>query len=259
MDKEQLMRKYRSGEIRQEDEQLLEQFIHDGIISMEELEEIDDLGDRLERLPVPEPTPELRSNVYQMIASERREVQESPFKGILDGISKLLSQPKYQVAYTIALLLAGVFGGRLLFPANQSEMAELSSQVKEMKEMMMINMLEDASASERLKAVQIGYEIGGKERVVEALLNTLNNDENVNVRLASLEALEQYAHIPEVREGLIQSIVHQDSPMVQVSLADLMVRLQDRQAAKDFKELLDQQEILPEVRQNIDKNLNQLI
>ena len=78
----------------------------------------------------------------------------------------------------------------------------------------MLNMLEKESTSERLKAVNLTQGMdNASEKVVEALLQTLNNDPNVNVRLSALEALFPYASNPKVREGLIQSISQQESPL----------------------------------------------
>jgi hypothetical protein len=66
------------------------------------------------------------------------------------------------------------------------------------------------------------------EKVINALFTTLNNDLNVNVRLVALEALTQFAKDAIVREGLVKSLAVQDSPMVQVALADVMVKLQEK-------------------------------
>ena len=64
----------------------------------------------------------------------------------------------------------------------------LSQQVTELQEMMMLSMLEKGSATERLKAVGLTREMDeASKKVTNALIETLNHDENVNVRLAALD------------------------------------------------------------------------
>jgi len=262
MDKETLMKKYKSGDIGKEDQKLLEKYIHDGIIELHEIEDLYELHESIKMGEEPEASQELRSGIYQLIAQEKRKIRQPDYFTIVQTwFENVFITPNYKVAYTILILLIGTAVGWVVSPAGkyQDELANLNGEMREMKEIMMINMLENSSASERLKAVSIGYELGAEAKVIEALLNTLNRDENVNVRLASLEALEVYASNSEVREGLVLSIKNQTSPMVQLSLAELMVRLQDKNAVKEFKDLLDQQNINPEVKRDIESNINQII
>ena len=81
--------------------------------------------------------------------------------------------------------------------------------------MMMLSLLENPSATERLRAVGYTKNLNDANgRVIDALLTTLNNDPNVNVRLVTLEALAELAHDPRAREGLVQSLTKQESPLV---------------------------------------------
>jgi hypothetical protein len=262
MDKETLMKKYKSGDISKEDVALFEKYIHDGIIELHEIEDLHSLHESIKMEEEPEASQQLRSGVYQMIAKEKRRVSQPDYKAIFQSwFENVFTSVNYKVAYTFAMLLIGTAVGWVVSPTAkyQDELANLNGEVREMKEIMMINMLENSSASERLKAVSIGYELGADAKVIEALLKTLNNDDNVNVRLASLEALEPYASNAEVRSGLILSIRNQTSPMVQLTLAELMVKLQDKNAVKEFKDLFDQQNIHPDVKRNIESNINQII
>jgi hypothetical protein len=89
-------------------------------------------------------------------------------------------------------------------------------------------------------------------------LATLNNDPNVNVRLTTLEALTHFARDPVVREGLIQSILQQESPLVQAALADVMLRLQEKRAIPSFKKLLLQKDLNGMVRTKIEETITRL-
>ncbi|WP_431200274.1 HEAT repeat domain-containing protein [Mucilaginibacter sp. P25] len=95
--------------------------------------------------------------------------------------------------------------------------------------------------------------------MIDALLATLNNDPNVNVRLSTLDALTHLTGYPEVREGLIKSIVEQDSPLMQLAIADVMLKLQEKRSVKSFKELLKQKGLDNGVRDKIKQTITQLI
>jgi hypothetical protein len=126
--------------------------------------------------------------------------------------------------------------------------------------MMMISLLEKESATDRLRAVSLSEEIQGpSKKVTDALFKTLNSDPSVNVRLASLEALQNYAKAPTVREGLVRAIAQQDSPLVQVALADLMVKLQVKSSVNELKKIMEQKTTPAEVKQRIKESINVLI
>jgi hypothetical protein len=82
-----------------------------------------------------------------------------------------------------------------------------------MRQTMLLTMLEQPSATDRLKAVTYTDELDEvDDKVIDALLQTLNNDPNVNVRLVTVEALHKLASHPKVRQGLIQSITRRNLP-----------------------------------------------
>jgi hypothetical protein len=81
----------------------------------------------------------------------------------------------------------------------------------------------------------------------------------VNVRLSTLDALTQMAAHPEVRQGLIASIVQQDSPLLQSAIADVMLKLQEKKSVNSFKELLKQKGLNPGVKDKIKQTITQLI
>jgi hypothetical protein len=95
--------------------------------------------------------------------------------------------------------------------------------------------------------------------VAEALLTTLNNDPNVNVRLVTLDALVRFARDPLVREGLIKSIAQQDSPLMQSAIADVMVKLQEKGSVQSLQELLRKKDINEMVRKKIEQSIHRLI
>jgi HEAT repeat protein len=96
------------------------------------------------------------------------------------------------------------------------------------------------------------------EQVVNALLSTLNNDPNVNVRLATLDALAVLGQDAAVRQGLVHALTKQESPLVQSALADVMVQLQVRRSVKPMKEMLQQGNLNEAVKTKIENSIQTL-
>jgi hypothetical protein len=92
-----------------------------------------------------------------------------------------------------------------------------------------------------------------------ALLQTLNSDSNVNVRLAAIESLTNYVDNPMVRQGLVQSIPNQESPLLQITLANLMVALQEKASIEPFRQLLKEKQLDTTVKKRIEKSIQSII
>jgi HEAT repeat protein len=96
------------------------------------------------------------------------------------------------------------------------------------------------------------------DKVLEALFTTLNTDDNENVRLVTLDALVELAANPTVREGLVASLLKQESPLMQVALADALVQLQEKKSVKSFKKLLENQQLNSGVKQKLEQSVKKL-
>lgn len=257
-----LVQKYNTGKASAEDITQLEVYLEAGEVDLADIEDIHELHKKLDVSQIPEPSENMTLGFYQMLAS--RQKSKSRIVSAGGWFAELWqSRPLVRWAYSIVLLATGLAAGWLMSgPGNGSttEINQLSAEVKEMKEMMMLSLLEKESISDRLRAVSLTNELPEASRkVTEALLQTLNNDENVNVRLAALEALLPYANDPGVREGLIASIALQESPLVQISLAEMMVALQEKGSVDSFRELLEKEETPVEVKEKIRESIQILI
>jgi HEAT repeat protein len=126
--------------------------------------------------------------------------------------------------------------------------------------MVMFSMLKQQSASERLKAVNYVKELNDPDpKVVAALLKTLNEDDNVNVRLAAARALAGFPAVDIAREGLINSLNKQTDPIVQLALIDIFVDLEEKRAVGQMEKLLKQSETLDVVKEEAQKGLQVLM
>jgi len=107
-----------------------------------------------------------------------------------------------------------------------------------MREMVTLSLLQQQSASERLKGVsytsqmeQPGSEITG------ALLDALMHDPNDNVRLSTVDALKRFADQDGVRRGTIEALSRQTSPLVQMALIEFVLEVGGGDAADALRQM----------------------
>lgn len=237
------------------------------------------IWDGMAKIRIPEPKEALRTNFYTML-DEFKEAEKAAarfsFQSMMESIREFAmpqwtgpqwTLPQWTLQVGFSLLLVGlgwVIGnrtsrGKMDAMAYQQRIEALAGQVQDMKSTMMLSLLENPSATERLRAVGYTSEIThADDRILEALFTTLNNDPNVNVRLVTLEALTQYAGDAAVREELVKSLALQDSPMVQVALADVMVKLQEKRSVKALKTLLQKEDLNDLVKVKIEQTIKDL-
>ncbi|GAB3920078.1 zf-HC2 domain-containing protein [Mucilaginibacter myungsuensis] len=215
-------------------------------------------------IATPEPSAHMEVKFRAMLDTfKTQEAEKFSFKNWLGNLWQM--QPRWPMAYNLAVILVAFgFGFWAMNKGtnnqDKGQLQELSAQVHELKQTMVLAMLENPSASERMKAVSYTSEMKhADDQVIEALLSTLNNDPNVNVRLTTLETLSEMTRYPEVREGLIRSIKGQDSPLMQSAIADVMLKLQEKKSVGSFKELLKQKDLDNGVRNKIEQTISHLI
>lgn len=217
----------------------------------------------------PAPSESMRQAFDVLLKNYKHEVlaRRNPWNDILHRLTEYwLLQAKPRMAFSIVLVAGGLIAGYLIHQPGESAVAysrkidSLSSQVSDIKQVMMLSLLKDPSASQRIQAVSYTDDLNNVDnKVIGALFKTLNEDPNVNVRLATLEALVKLAEEPRVREGLVRSIDLQNSPLMQSAIADAMVKLQEKSSVQSLKRLLNKKDLNPMVKINIEKNIQKLI
>jgi len=177
------------------------------------------------------------------------------------------TQPVLQFGFSLGLLILGVVIGRQVYSSStvptitppNTEVAELRSELTQTRQMVALSLMQQQSASDRLRGVNWSYQLqqpGGE--VITALLDTLMHDSNVNVRLATVDALRQFGDRPVVRRGVIEAMTRQESPMVQMALIDLAVDLHEKESIPSLRQLTEDRKINETVRQRAQKGLAEL-
>jgi HEAT repeat protein len=116
--------------------------------------------------------------------------------------------------------------------------------------MVALSMLQGQSPSARMRGVTYSEQMPQPDRqVLDALLQAVNHDSNVNVRLSAVDALQKYAADPELTRAMVDSIPGQETPLVQIALIDMLVQLNARGAAADLERLSKNMQLDEMVRQ----------
>jgi hypothetical protein len=251
---------YLDGTLNNDEQEQLQKLLNSGQIDPEVIIGMQNVWHEMGSLKAVEQKPgnKMADRFYAML-EEEKSAQSAKITNLSvwkEWVRK--SFERHKAGYAAAIFIIGMFAGNLIGPFNQDgdRIDRLTAEVYEMRELMMMSLLENDSPAERLRAVNIGGEMPASgSRVTDALLQTLNRDPNVNVRIAAVDALISHASNPAVRSGMIESITRQESPLVQIALADAMIALQERESVDQFKKLLEQDDMDSGVRNKIENTI----
>jgi len=223
----------------------------------------------LEAMSEPEPSQAMRARFRETLAAyeegyqdaQRRQAMAVPARSWWTGWWP--ARPAWQMAFSAVLALACLAGGRYLgapaHPVANPELAQLKGQVENLRQMVALSLMQQQSPNARLRGVAYSYQVSQPDPQVEqALLYAVSHDANVNVRLSAVDALAKFGANPEVRRALVDAIPLQDSPLVQVALVDLLVQINDKDAAAALRKLAGDAQLDDAVRQQAASGLNKM-
>jgi hypothetical protein len=223
-------------------------------------------------LPVEQPGEALRPRFYAMLEAYQHGMEQAQARPRLrDVVNSWLErwwprQPAFQFALALLFLGIGLFAGyRFNAPVvresrESNEIVSMRDELHSMRELVTLTLLRQQSPSERLQGVSWVQRVDQPNEVLlSTLLNTLDHDPNVNVRLAAVDALYLFASKPQVRQRLIQSLPQQASPLVQIALIDLIVELRENRAKEALEQLIKKDKVNAEVKQRAEWGIQQLL
>ena len=245
----------------------IERHVPDCAACREEVDQVKTLWASLGTIPASDPGPELRRHVEGILQAYEQGMHH-PSPSLSQGMNVWMTwwwprQPALQLGLAIALLISGVIlgnqFGRSVNSQTNVEIGDLRAEVAELRQTIALSFMQHESASDRLQGLSWSYQLrqpGGE--VLTALLDTLMHDSNVNVRLATVDALRQFGEQPVVRRGVLEAISRQESPMVQISLIDLLVDLREKESAGTLRQLSRDPSINAAVRERAETALARL-
>lgn len=201
----------------------------------------------MDALEVPEPSEQLRGRFLEMLAEFEKE--ETP---------AIQPSPK-SINWTTTFKWAAIFivglGMGLLWKSNGSGNPAESYPGHGMVSLLTV----ENPTTDRLSAIQSIKEIQNPEDpIIEALYQTLLRDPNDNVRLSAIEAMIHFIDHPKARESLVSALPYQSSPIVQLTLAELLVNLQTDQSLDQLKKLLESDRLDHDVKLHLKETINTL-
>jgi hypothetical protein len=214
---------------------------------------------------VVKPDESLRINFYHMLHNQIKKIEDNKETLVFKHQVAWYNLTRYRIAAAIALLICGTFIG-ILFHAGlnssfaSNELKQLQSEVSTLKKVAMFTMLKDESSSDRIQAVGYAEDIENPdENVIEVLVNTLNTDKNVNVRMAAAYALSKYAAQRSVCDSLVKSLSHQTDPILQITLINILAEKREKSALRPVQEIIANKNTIKEVRAVAENSLRTLI
>jgi len=160
---------------------------------------------------------------------------------------------------TAAALAVAAFALGHFMASRGNEMTALRQELQSVRSMMALSLLQQRSPVDRLRGVGWTAQVGTPApEIIDALFATLNEDSNVDVRLAAVDALSGLQDAPNVRERLLLSLERQQSPLVQIGIIDALVRLRDAQSQTLLQSIAEDSTANSTVRQRARSAVQQL-
>jgi hypothetical protein len=250
---------YLAGTLDAEQARALEQHVASCVECQAEYAGVEALWQALGSIPAPPvPSNRMRERFSATIAAERASADRRPASRRVRGRTLTARawprEPLVQLAMAASLLIGGIVIGRVTTPrpapvVPSPEIAEVRGELRDMREMLTLSLLQQQSATERLRGVSWTAQIDqpGSE-VVTALLDTLLHDPSVNVRLAAIDALRRFSDRPDVRLGTKRAVTDRSWPLLQVAVIDFMVETRDPEAPALFRALAQDTSVDESVR-----------
>ncbi len=215
---------------------------------------------RMGNIPEPEPRPGMSTRFYAALdAYQQAHAEKQERRGFW---SWWPSKPVLQFAVSMGCLAVGLMvglmaaGGHAGAPASSNEIAQLRKEMTGMRQLVTLSLLQQQSASERLRGVTWSYRAEPNDvEVLGALLQTVRTDDNVDVRLAAVDALRNFGNSPVARRGLRNALLKQDSPLVQISVIDALTEMKDSEAVPALQKMME----TPDLDANVQKRIQQAL
>jgi len=225
------------------------------------------LGESLAELPPEQPSPALRERFHAILDAYeegRDEASQRVSGGLGCGRNRMWARPAVAMGAAAVLLVAvGFLAGHYQSGDEaahaQQEIAGMQWELTNMRQLVVLSMLQQDSASQRLQGVNWSRrQPKADPMILGALLHTLRYDSSVDVRLAALDALSRYGDQRQVRQGLTEALESQQSPLVQVELIDLLVAWRDGSALDQLHQIEQDKNVDPAVRERARRAIDQL-
>ena len=216
----------------------------------------------LEELNVVEtalPSDGLRTSFLEMLEEEKK-LQEPKIRELKTDLP-FSWKTAFQIAASLLLLVGGyLWGGHMKNQEVTHQISMLNKETRSLKQDMTLALLDNQSASKRIKAVNYTEEMAQPDtKILEALIDRMNYDANINVRLAAAEALSRFSNNEPVKDAFIQALTTEKNPSIQIAVIEFLVKVQDQRAKAPMQVLLEQNETPGYIKDQVNEGLVSLM
>ena len=167
----------------------------------------------------------------------------------------------FKIAASVALLTGAFFFGKQQQKlVSDAQFAQLALENIEHKQTAMLSLIGNRSASKRIQGVNFITELPEPdEAIVKALTERMIHDENTNVRSSAVEVLSEFTASNTVKNSFIDALRVETDPGIQISIIKILGEIQEKRAAVLMKELLENENVQPYVKDELESVLPNII
>ena len=214
------------------------------------------LWNALENLPRDEPMPGMRRDFYRQL--EQASI-DSPAARVRQWLG--FSGNGGWVTAAVCVIVGVTIGQLWNAPAapDAGRLETLENNIALLNRELILDRLQDTSASQRLRAViDAAYLAGDDTEITRALMVRASEDRVDAVRTAAIDALGPSLNEATVGNELMRLLESAESPLVQLSLVEVVLRNGNRTQLALLKALADQEQLHPDVIRHVNNSLGDI-
>lgn len=211
-----------------------------------------ELWQALSGLPRGEPSPGMRHEFY-------RRLHEASARNWAQRLGHWLGLTPAGSLVTAAACLVLGFGFAQLMERPQGDSARLATleqNLAQIQRELILDRLEDPSASVRLRGViDAGSVAPDDQHIALALLDRAARDQSPSVRSAAIDALGARVSNEDIGNRVMQILEGADSPIVQLALIDLILRQGNSDQLRQLQQVAERGQIHPDLVRHVNRSL----
>jgi hypothetical protein len=162
-----------------------------------------------------------------------------------------------KVAAIAAIFVIGWFLGSINSSKDKALLQNLQSQLDKNNSLLVLTLLKQSSASDRLQATNVSYTLSNIDnQVYSALIASLENDPDPNVRIKCAEILVLHMNPDTLCKVFEKALDYQNDPFMQLLLINYISSINDPQSNKILINFSKSNKVDEFVRSEVKKTLN---